>query len=161
MPPGLCLTFDDLFVASWLAARPVLREAGARVTFCVSHLHEATPAQLDGLRALRDEGHEIGFHSRTHPRLRPYLRARGLGRWLAEEIDAGVAEHRAAGFAATSFASPFHASTPATRAATGARFAVVRARGPRSAAPDAWPGRLYRAPGPDNCVDVIGSADFR
>jgi peptidoglycan/xylan/chitin deacetylase (PgdA/CDA1 family) len=161
MRPAICLTFDDLFVENWCAARPVLDEFGARVTFCVSHLHTATPDQIAGLRALQADGHEIAFHSRTHPKLRAYLDAHGLDHWLAHEIDAGMAEHRAAGFPAASFACPFHASTPETRAALAPRFAVIRAAGPRSVTEATLCDRIYHAPGPDNAVDTLGFADMQ
>ena len=157
--PGVCLTFDDLFVENWLAALPVLDAFDARVTFCVSGLHTATPAQVEGLHRLQAGGHEIGFHSRTHPRLMPYLRRHGLGHWLSHEIDAGVAEHRAAGFPATSFAFPFHASTPETRAAVATRFAIVRAAGPRGVTETDFSARIYDRLGTDRSVDNIGFAD--
>lgn len=160
MPGALCLTFDDLFVDNWCAARPIFDAFNARVTFCVSHIHTATAAQVDGLHALQDDGHEIGFHTRTHPKLRPYLEKYGLDHWLSHEIDAGVAEHRALGFPASSFASPFHASTPETRAACASRFAVIRAAGPRSAPPNPC-DRIYKAPGPDNAVDNLGFGDMQ
>lgn len=159
--PGVCLTFDDLFVDNWLAAQPVFDAFSARTTLCVSHLHTATPEQIRGLHALQDHGHEIGFHSRTHPRLKPYLQRHGLDHWLAHEIDAGIAEHRAQGFPATSFASPFHASTPETRRATASRFAVTRAHGPRGVTPETVGSRIYRAPDADRAVHAIGSLDFQ
>ena len=161
MTPSVCLTFDDLFVDNWLAAQPVFETFDARVTFCVSHLHTATPAQISGLHALHEAGHEIGFHTRTHPRLKPYLQQHGLDHWLAHEIDDGVAEHRAQGFPATSFASPFHASTPASRRATARRFAVTRAGGPRGVTPAIMDSRIYRAPDDEGAVHNIGSVDFR
>lgn len=158
--PGVCLTFDDLFVENWCAALPLFAEFDAKVTFCISHLHEASAAQIDGLHRLQEVGHEIGFHTRTHPKLGPYLNRHGVAEWLADEVDRGVAEHRAAGFAATSFAAPFHATTPESRAGLGQRFAIVRAGGFRGAARD-LSARIYRRPGPDRAVDNIGSVDFQ
>ena len=160
-PPTIALTFDDLFARNWHAARPVFDEFGARVSFCVSHLHKARPRQIARLRALQDDGHEIGCHSRTHPRLEPYLARHGLAHWLAHEIDAAIAEHRALGFPAASFASPFHASTPETRAETGKRFAVTRAAGPRGLEPENLAARIYRRLGPDRAVDCLGFCDFQ
>lgn len=158
---GVCLTFDDLFVGNWLAARPLFRRAGATVSFCVTRLHTAGADQIDGLRRLRDDGHEITHHSRTHPRLRPYLESHGLDRWLAEEVEAGTEDHRRAGFPATSFACPFHASTPETRQALGARFEVVRVKGPRRVTADRLARRIYAAPDRNRAVHNIGSIDFR
>ena len=159
--PGVCLTFDDLFVENWCAALSIFESHQARATFCVTQLHSATADQIEGLRALQLHGHEIGFHSRTHPRLLPYLRQCGLENWLAKEIDAGVEEHRAAGFPATSFASPFHASTWETRRETGKRFEVIRAKGPHGMTADQLVRRIYKSPGRNSSVNNIGSIDFR
>jgi len=158
---AVALTFDDLFTGSWNAARPILDAHGARVTFCVCRLHQAPPRKIGKLRALQADGHEIAFHTRTHPRLEPYLARHGLAHWLEHEIDAGVAEHRALGFPAESFASPFHASTPETRAETARRFAVTRAAGPQSLDAADIAARIYRRPGPDRAVDCLGSCDTR
>lgn len=161
MSGTLCLTFDDLHVENWVAARPILAEFDARVTFCVSHLHTATDRQVEGLHRLQEDGHAIAFHSRTHPRLAPYVAEHGLARWLSDEIDRGVEEHWAMGFPATAFASPFHASTPQTRAACAERFAVIRAAGPLGARPERFEDRIYAAPGLDRSVDCIGFCDMQ
>ncbi len=159
--PSLALTFDDLFVDNWLAARPVFDAFNARVTFCVSHIHTASETQIAELIFLQADGHEIAYHSRTHPKLKPYLDEHGLDHWLEHEIDAGVAEHRALGFPATSFASPFHQSTAETRAACAHRFAITRTDGPRSVNTNNIEDRIYTRPGPDNTVDNLGFADIQ
>lgn len=161
MPGTLCLTFDDLFVDHWIAACPIFDACDARVTFCVSHLHTATQAQIDGLHLLQDDGHEIAFHTRTHPKLRPYLDQHGLDHWVKHEIDAGIAEHRALGFPARSFACPFHASTPETRAALATRFEVIRAAGPRSLDHANPKTRIYQNLPASLCMDNLGFADMQ
>ncbi len=158
---GICLTFDDLNVANWCAARPIFDLYGARVTFCVARLGRAREEQVAGLKALQADGHEIGFHSRTHPRLDTYLAEHGVEHWLRHEIDEGVDEHRAQGFPATSFASPYHASTPETLAGTATRFKIVRNKGPGRLTKNRFPERIYTRPGPDNAVNNIGLADMQ
>lgn len=161
MPGAICLTYDDLFVEQWLSARRLFDTFNARVTFCVSHLHKATPDQLAGLRVLQSDGHEIGYHTRTHPRLKPYLAEHGLDHWLEHEIDKGIAEHRAAGFPATSFACPYHGSTEETRDACATRFEIIRAGGPRNVNKAKAKRRVYDAPGTSRSVDNIGFADIQ
>ncbi|MEO1139359.1 MAG: polysaccharide deacetylase family protein [Pseudomonadota bacterium] len=161
MPGTLCLTFDDLFVDNWVAARPIFDDYDARVTFCISHLHTATPAQIDGLQLLQSDGHEIACHTRTHPKLRPYLETHGLGHWLKHEIDADIAEHRALGFPARSFACPFHASTPETRTALATRFEVIRAAGPRCLDRANPSTRIYKEIPASRCLDNLGFADIQ
>ncbi len=159
MPGTLCLTFDDLFVDNWCAARPVFQMHDAKVTFCVSHLHEATKSQIHGLHQLQDDGHEIGFHTRTHPRLGAYLQRHGLDHWLRHEIDEGIAEHRNLGLPARSFACPFHGSTTETRKALANRFDVIRTDGPRSVDPLNPGKRIYVAQPKDKCFANLGFAD--
>ncbi len=161
LPGTLCLTFDDLFVANWVTARAVFAEHNARVTFCVSHLHEATPEQIDGLHLLQSDGHEIACHTRTHPKLKPYLAAHGLDHWLEHEVDRAIAEHREAGFPARSFACPFHASTPATRTALASRFEVIRSAGPRSLDQTNPASRIYLKIPASRCLDTLGFADMQ
>lgn len=161
MTAAVALTFDDLNVAGWCAARPIFDAFSARVTFCVCRLHKATAEEVTGLRALQADGHEIAFHTRTHPNLHRYLKRHGLAHWLAHEIDAGVAEHRQMGFPARSFASPYHASTPETRAETAKRFAVTRADGPRGVTQETCRSRIYSRANPDGTVNCIGFCDFQ
>lgn len=161
MPGKLCLTFDDLFVDNWCAARPVFDAYDARVTFCVSHLHTATPDQIKGLHLLQRDGHEIAYHTRTHPRLDLYLKRHGLEHWLEHEVDRGVAEHRALGFPARSFACPFHASTSETRKALAERFDVIRTDGPRSIDPDNPGARIYQELPADKCLANLSFADMQ
>ncbi len=158
--PGVCLTFDDFFVDNWFAALPILKKHEARVTFCVSHLQRATQNQLKLLSDIQNAGHEIGYHTRTHPKLNQYIEDKGLESWIANEIDLGVREHKAAGFTATSFASPFHSFTKQSLELTCKRFEIVRAKGPRSAAKD-LSARVYRNLGEKKAVHNIGSIDFQ
>lgn len=156
---AVALTFDDLNVDGWCAAMPLFAEFDARATFCVSGLHKATAEQLDGLYRLQGAGHEIACHSRTHPRLGPYLRKHGLARWVEEELDRCIDDHRAAGFPAKSFACPFHAFTPETLAACAKRFTTTRAAGPRSVRAETRENRIYTAPAAR--VDNLGFCDLR
>lgn len=108
---------------------------------------------------LQDNGHEIAYHTRTHPRLGPYLQTHWLDHWLQKEIDLGMSEYRALGFPATAFPCPFHASTPDTRAALSEQFYVSRTGGPRSLDTNKPETRIYHKLPKDKSVANIGFAD--
>ncbi|QFT97790.1 hypothetical protein FIU85_10785 [Roseovarius sp. THAF8] len=124
--PGVCLTFDDVHVETRRAARPVCQAHDARVTLCLCWMHTATPAQIDGLHRLQEDGREIACHDHTHETRQPDLRRYGLDLWPENGIARGVSEHRAPGLPATRHARPFHGSTRQTRAATAPCLLVTR-----------------------------------
>lgn len=124
--PGICLTFDDVHVETRRAARPVCHAHDARVTFCACWRHAATPAQIDGLHRLQEDGREIARPGRTHKTRRPDLRQHGLDLWPENQIARGVSDHRAPGLPATRHASPFHGAPRQTRAATAPCLLVTR-----------------------------------
>ncbi|MEO0566131.1 MAG: polysaccharide deacetylase family protein [Pseudomonadota bacterium] len=161
MPGALCLTYDDLYVTNWVAARHIFQEFDACVTFCISHMHTANDEQIKGLHLLQDDGHEIAYHTRTHPKFGKYLRTHGLEDWLENEIDKGIEEHRALGFPAKSFASPFHSSSKESRAACVERFEVIRANGPRGVNSKNATRRIYNQTKRHKTVNCLGFADMQ
>ncbi len=159
MAATLSMTFDDHFVDNWTAARSVFDAYNARVTFCICRLHRLNEDQIRKLHQLQDEGHEIGYHTRSHPLLTTYLETHGLQSWCKQELDRGIAEHHAAGFPARSFASPHHLTTPQTRSETIKRFAVTRGSGPFNQPRPDVSRRIYTEP--RSIVHNLGSLDFQ
>lgn len=156
---GVCLTFDDRFVANWLAARAILRDFGARVTFCVYGIEELTSEQVDGLFALQADGHEIAHHSRTHPKLKQYLREFTLEKWLDEEIDSEIEARRRLGFPSQSFAPPHHVLTPDVVTACRERFDVIRGARPLRGALEQIQTRAFQWLGDERVAHNAGSID--
>jgi peptidoglycan/xylan/chitin deacetylase (PgdA/CDA1 family) len=63
---GLCLSFDDYCVDEWFTLRELFLKYNARVTFFVTKFDTLTTTQVQKLRILQQDGHEIGFHGARH-----------------------------------------------------------------------------------------------
>ncbi len=142
----ICLTFDDMFVDHWVAALPLLQDFEASVTFCVCKLHTLDADAIAGLHQLQDAGHEIAFHTRNHHNAATFIEQHGIDAWAAQELDHGIAEHRAAGFPATSFAAAFHVLPPPAAKAVKHRFRVGRSSGPWGRTDVDITRRIYKTP---------------
>jgi len=104
--PGVILSFDDAFVADWLAAMPLFERYKAHVTFFISHFERLTPEQIDGLHRIERAGHAIECHGLRHERAATYCREHSLEQWLECEVQPAVAWMRQEGFEPTAFAYP-------------------------------------------------------
>jgi len=131
------LTFDDGYLDTVQVAAPILRSYGYRATVfavagCVGRTAEwdagsgisATPlATWEQLRALRDAGWEVGFHTVTHPDLTTLP----LDRLNAEIVEGLAAFQRALGSPVETLAYPYGSHSPrvvSVARRSGARAAV-------------------------------------
>lgn len=149
--PRVVITFDDGYRSVWKQAAPVLRRLGTAATMFVTtefvgrtvgvaagHSLDSTAVSWDDLRALADEGWEIGSHTLTHPRLT------ALG---AQEVRTEVRESKARIEAelerpCSSFAYPWglvdeHVQHEVRHAGYEVAFTVPRRMGPPL--PYQWP----------------------
>ncbi|MGH2933083.1 MAG: polysaccharide deacetylase family protein [Gaiellaceae bacterium] len=115
--PVVALTFDD-GPSEW--TEPILdllRDAGARATFFV--IGEGIPEHANVLHRIRAEGHEVGNHTMSHPRLDSINR-----RAIAREIgEASEAIERVLGEPPAVFRPPgFHYNVPVLEVARAAGF---------------------------------------
>jgi peptidoglycan/xylan/chitin deacetylase (PgdA/CDA1 family) len=114
---GILLGFDDDYYESWEAAFPLFDQYGAKVTFFV----QGNPAFC--LRAL-EKGHDIGYHTQTHPDLRR-LSAEA---WRREALESAQIL-RDSGIPLASFAYPFGFSEPWMDEELRKTYAVIRGFG--------------------------------
>jgi len=129
MPGKVCLTFDDCYLDSWMAALPLLESHGARATFFVSYF----PLSVDGvgLKMLQDtqaRGHEIGCHSVSHHDPRKFLAVYTEAEYVRTEVHPTLRMMRACGLNCDSWAYPFNQSTPGLLRKLSAEFKVQRIR---------------------------------
>ena len=124
--PGVVLTFDDAYVAQWLAVQPIFAEYKARATFFVSAFDQLTAEQRAGLRRLRDAGHAIGGHGLRHLKAVDTVRQSSAREYLKVEIEPALALLHEAGFKPTSFAYPSSQHDDTTDAALAPLFRHLR-----------------------------------
>ncbi|HEU4730316.1 MAG TPA: polysaccharide deacetylase family protein [Kofleriaceae bacterium] len=124
--PGLALSFDDTFVDSWVALRPVFQQYHARVTFFVSRYRTLSDEAHAGLKLLAADGHDIAAHTVRHLRAPDYVEDHGIDAYLHDELDPSIQILRDDGFEVTAFAYPFGARTGELDHAIAKRVPVIR-----------------------------------
>ncbi len=123
---GIALTFDDNSIDQWYAIRPMLQQYNARVTFFVTQYPNLDPDQVDKLRTLQADGHEIGFHGTHHVEAASYLQNHSLQEYLDYDITPGLNQMRSDGFNVVDFAYPGGSDTPEATAALQGYFGHIR-----------------------------------
>jgi peptidoglycan/xylan/chitin deacetylase (PgdA/CDA1 family) len=99
---AVSLTFDDGFLSQYSLAVPVLNTRGFKGTFfIITHTMGNPYATWDNWRDAANMGHEIGSHTKTHPRL-PNLSFSQMEDEIAgskAEIDAQITSQKCLAFA--------------------------------------------------------------
>lgn len=104
---GIALTFDDNYINNWYSYINLFDSFGVKATFFISNYNKLTPDQIIKLKALRDHGHEIAFHSTNHPNFLKYVDTAGINNLFEREIKKGLRLMNKDGFYPTTFAYPY------------------------------------------------------
>ena len=83
---GIALTFDDNYIDGWYAVRSIFQQYDAHATFYVSQYDGLDEDQIDKLKTLQADGHEIAFHGRYHTDAAAYLETHTIQQYLDYEI---------------------------------------------------------------------------
>ena len=107
-PPaaGIALSFDDRFVQEWAKLRPLFKKYDARATFYVTQFDSLKPEEIEILRQLQADGHEIGAHGATHARSIDYVWQHSMNDYFKNEIEAELEPMKKAGLKVSTFAHP-------------------------------------------------------
>lgn len=117
MPEGklgqglIALTFDDASVENWHKHLPFLDSLGIKATFYVSSYHSFNTQKKRWLKEIEQHGHEIAYHTATHPDLAKKVAKNGMAQTEADEIKSDLELMRADGYTITNFAYPFGSHT--------------------------------------------------
>jgi peptidoglycan/xylan/chitin deacetylase (PgdA/CDA1 family) len=105
---GVVLTFDDRKnLETWNASREMFKKYNVKATFFVDRWHTLNDSDINILRALTLEGHEIGFHTQNHADYFKYLENNSSAiAYYDHEILPGLEIMSQFGFYPTSFAYP-------------------------------------------------------
>ena len=103
----VALTFDDNSIDNWFSYLPLLDSLDIKATFYVSAYHGFNKMQKNKLHTIALHGHEIAYHTSTHPNMVNAVEKKGLAKLMAEEIDTDLNLMRKDGFTITNFAFPF------------------------------------------------------
>jgi peptidoglycan/xylan/chitin deacetylase (PgdA/CDA1 family) len=83
--PGLVLS-SDVPAHGWFHLRDFLKENGVKITFYVSGYKVLKSPQIDQMRAMQQDGHEIAHHTATHPHINEYLKSHSMDDYMRDEI---------------------------------------------------------------------------
>jgi|GEM_PF-498313 len=105
--PGVALSFDDDFVEQWYTQRDLFKQYGAKVTFFITRFDKLSPENMERLRQLKADGHEIACHSLTHIDPLVFLETGTPDEYIEKEILPAIAIMQEAGFNPTAFSYPW------------------------------------------------------
>jgi len=107
--PGICLSFDDRTVDEWFHLRELLNDNNVKVTFFITQPDSLSKTEIDKLKILAVDGHEIGFHGSMHVLSENYIKQNSYSDYLDHEINQGINSMDSLGFNCVSFAYPYGA----------------------------------------------------
>ena len=125
---GFALTFDDYGIESWYAMRDTFLKYKVKATFFVSNFHTLSEVDINKLKTLESDGHEIGCHTFDHEgvgRDYHYDNSR-INEYLSKQIIPAFNNMKDAGFNPVSFAYPYGERNEAYDNAVKAYFPYLR-----------------------------------
>lgn len=124
--PGLSISFDDAYVDEWYATRDLFNRYDARATFFVSNFDLLTNEQIEKLKILQKNGHEIAFHGLRHLGANKFVAENSLNKYIETEIFPGIDAMIRFGLQPETFSYPFGMRTPFIDRALLKHFKYVR-----------------------------------
>jgi len=124
--PGICISFDDRSIKEWYGMRELLKRYNSHVTFFVTQFDSLDSGEIEMLKELEKEGHEIGSHGALHVVSEYYIKEKTYKEYIEHEIDASIFCMKKNGFAPRSFAYPYGAKYWFTDMILLKKFRVIR-----------------------------------
>ena len=124
--PHVHLSFDDHSVSNWYACRDLLKKYEAKAVFYVDSFHMLGVNEIRMLKELRDDGHVIGCHSKSHKDALVYSRRYNIERYIDDEVLPAMEDMAGAGFKPSHFAFPYSHFDETLYSAVSPLFCYVR-----------------------------------
>ena len=122
----VCFTFDDGRFSEWLPQLKLFEKYHAHMSFFYNgDLRDG--ASTDSMKILRDAGHTVGLHARTHRDAVPAIAEEGAEAYLNDQIVPQIKACREAGLEVHSFAYPNNRRDDETDRVLGRFFRHFRA----------------------------------
>lgn len=102
----IVIGFDDNYIDEWYKIKDTLKYYGVKCTFFVSGFSMLNKRQVQELKNLQLEGHEIACHSKTHADAESYSNKFGIDKYIENEITPEIESMTKAGIHPVSFAYP-------------------------------------------------------
>jgi peptidoglycan/xylan/chitin deacetylase (PgdA/CDA1 family) len=125
---GVVLSFDDEYINDWFATNQKLKRYSWQASFCVSKINTLNVLEINKLRELQKEGHEIAGHSYNHYNAVNFISERTIQEYLDDEINPMMDLMSFYGFRITSFVYPFGSRNKILDAALLNKFKIIRGR---------------------------------
>jgi peptidoglycan/xylan/chitin deacetylase (PgdA/CDA1 family) len=104
---GISISFDDRSIEEWYSLKELFARYDAKVTFFISGAEALTDQEVQMLKELVQQGHEVGSHGALHVRARDYIREYSYQKYLQDEVFSNTRALQDKGFTPTAFAYPF------------------------------------------------------
>jgi peptidoglycan/xylan/chitin deacetylase (PgdA/CDA1 family) len=124
--PHVHLSFDDHSVSNWYACRDLFNKYGAKAVFYIDSFHLLEVNEIQMLKELREDGHVIGCHSKSHKDALVYVRRYDIDRYIDDEVIPAMEDMAGAGFKPTHFAFPYSHFDETLYSAVSPFFCYVR-----------------------------------
>ncbi len=106
---AIAITFDDHSINDWYAQRFLFKKYAVHATFYISDIERLSSKEINQLRTLQMDGHQIGIHGFHHLQ----IPEKGVNRYIKNEIVPAIKILEENKFLIpTSFAPPFGLSNP-------------------------------------------------
>ena len=126
LPPGVVISFDDDFVDEWFDLNTVLQSYDWKATFFVSGFNHLSDAEIQRLKDLESDGHEIAGHGLSHVNAPTFISANGTNEYLNQEISPMISLMNDNNLSPTSFAYPYGARNVTTDNLLFNEFQIIR-----------------------------------